>query len=128
LFEHIVDFDGLLQVENDGPSLLGYNAYHSTGTCQAIVHSWWWRGEQDYPSIMLSARMFTDQDKLIDIEDQPLANYGFGQDHWTPLTPTLARQVLDIPCDVDIDTVRMQLVVYDNDGSIPPQQFDLRLQ
>ncbi|MCI0711685.1 MAG: hypothetical protein L0154_16130, partial [Chloroflexi bacterium] len=128
LFEHIVDFEGLLQVQTDGPSLLGYDAYHSTGTCQVIVHSWWWRGERDYPSIMLSARIFTNQDELIDIDDQPLANYGFEQDYWTPLTPTLARQVLAIPCDVVVDSVRIQLVVYDNSGDIPPQQFDVRLQ
>ena len=128
LFDHIVDFEGLLQVQTDGPSLLGYNTYHSAETCQAIVHSWWWRGERDYPSIMLSARMFSSQNELIDIDDQPLANYGFEQDRWTPLTPTLARQVLNIPCDVDIDTVRMQLVVYDNSDNTPPQQLDLRLQ
>lgn len=128
LFEHIVDFDGLLQVSTDGPSLLGYDAYHSIETCQVIVHTWWWRGERDYPETMLSARAYSDQDELIDIQDQPLANYGFGQDHWTPFTPTLARQVLDIPCGADINAVRMELIVYDNGDNTSPQQLDLRLQ
>jgi hypothetical protein len=128
LFEHIMDFDGLLQVSTDGPSLLGYDAYYSIDTCQAIVHTWWWRGDRDYPATMLSARVYSEQEVLIDIQDQPLANYGFEQNHWTMVTPTLARQVLDLPCITDIETVRMELIVYDSGDNNPPQQLDLRLQ
>ncbi|KAB2855995.1 MAG: hypothetical protein F9K46_14810 [Anaerolineae bacterium] len=142
LFDHIVDYPGILRVQPDGPALLGFEVYtsfderaeHATETemetdfCSVMVHTWWWRGDTDYPMTMMSISLIDDEETRIVQRDQPLAGYTFGQEKWTPYVPTLGRVELQFPCsrlgmgeEYDV-----WLAVYDLNGEKETQTYLLK--
>lgn len=121
LFEHIVRLPGYLQIGTDGPSLLGYDVYRNA--CDVILHTWWWRGERDYPGAMVSARVLDHNNQRVAIQDIPLANYNYPQQYWVPFTPVLSRFVLQVPCDEE--AIRANLVVYDRSDDFSTQTLEL---
>jgi hypothetical protein len=129
--EHIVAYPGILQVLPDGPSLLGYDVFFSfhessdeDRDCSVIVHTWWWRGEIDYPATKMSVSLFGPGDRRLAQHDQPPAGYTFGQEKWTPFVPTLGRVELTFPCSqFEADrTYDVWLAVYDSNGEKPEQR------
>jgi hypothetical protein len=132
LFEHIVAYLGILQVGIDGPSLLGFDAYPVVTSdpipaCGLIAHTWWWRGQTDYPGLMVSVRVLGPDNERLGIADQPLGNWGFEQDRWEPYSPVLSRVWVDVPCeDFRPDqTYLARLVVYDPEERVSHQTADL---
>ncbi|MBI5929772.1 MAG: glycosyltransferase family 39 protein [Chloroflexi bacterium] len=131
LLDHIVGYPGILKVQPDGPALLGFDVYTSfherteADFCSVMVHSWWWRGDTDYPATMMSVTVFDDEEKRIIQRDQPLAGYTFGQEKWTPYVPTLGRVELQYPCDqlVSGEKYEVWLAVYDLNGEKATQTY-----
>ncbi len=124
LFEHIVAYNpAVLHVPPDGPRLLGIEVYHPQ-TCEIIVHTWWWRGDTDYPNTMMSVRLVDSVNNAILAQhDQPPAGFFFDQGKWIPFEPTLGRVVLAYQCDdltVGHEYV-VDVVIYDSKGEKPEQ-------
>lgn len=128
LFDHIVDYPGVLQVPPDGARLLGYEVYH-TDDCAILLHTWWWRGDTDYPSTMISLRLInTTTDTRVAQQDQPPAGFHYPQERWTPYEPILGRIELKYPCDAPIADYQLQMVVYDSNGEKPEQPVSLSVE
>ncbi len=142
LFDHIVAYPGILRVQPDGPALLGFEVYtsfderaeHATETemetdfCSVMVHTWWWRGDTDYPATMMSISLIDDEETRIAQRDQPLAGYTFGQEKWTPYVPTLGRVELQYPCEALVggQEYDVWLAVYDLNGEKETQTYLLK--
>lgn len=134
LHRHVVTLPGVVQVRLDGPSLLGIDTYHarSGNQCHAIVHGWWWRGESDYPTTLVSVRLVPEREidrfGLPQI-DQPPAGFVFPQSRWEPFVPILDRSELRYSCSLlntqGFGPLRLQMVVYDSAGNAPSQPIDL---
>ncbi len=136
LFDHIVGYPGILRVQPDGPALLGFDVYVSIDErgegeadfCSVMAHTWWWRGDTDYPAIMMSITVLDGEENRIAQRDQPLAGYTFGQEKWIPYMPTLGRVELQYPCDqlVSGEEYAVWLAVYDLNGEKYTQTYLLR--
>lgn len=129
LQEHIVAFEGVVQVPSDGPSLLGIDSYHNrvnSTTCASIVHTWWWRGETDYPTTLVSAQLVPEATGFpVMQQDRPPAGFFFPQDRWEPFVPVVGRFELRYPCVLVTrgEGHRIDLVVYDSAGEKQPQSI-----
>lgn len=139
LFDHIVGYPGILRIQPDGPALLGFEVYTSfderaddeADFCSVMVHTWWWRGDTDYPATMMSISLIDDEETRIAQRDQPLAGYTFGQEKWTPYVPTLGRVELQFPCSRLVsgeegEEYEVWLAVYDLNGEKETQTYLLR--
>ncbi len=139
LFDHIVGYPGILRVQPDGPALLGFDVYVSfdergersegeADFCSVMAHTWWWRGDTDYPAIMMSITVLDEEENRIVQRDQPLAGYTFGQEKWIPYMPTLGRVELQYRCDqlVSGEEYQIWLAVYDLNGEKATQTYLLR--
>ncbi|MCQ3932910.1 MAG: hypothetical protein DPW16_20870 [Chloroflexi bacterium] len=136
LFDHIVAYPGILRVQPDGPALLGFEVYTSfderaendTDFCSVMVHTWWWRGDTDYPTTMMSISLLDAEEKRIAQRDQPLAGYTFGQEKWTPYVPTLGRVELQYPCAMLVggQEYDVWLAVYDLNAEKETQTYLLK--
>lgn len=130
LQDHIVALEGVLQVPPDGLSLLGVDVYHNAidaAQCVALVHAWWWRGETDYPTTVMSARLVAATTNRLVQQDMPPAGFFFPQAHWEPFVPTVGRFELRYPCEWRqlYPELALQVVVYDTQGERPSQPIDL---
>lgn len=128
--EHIAQYPGILQVPPDGPSLLGYDVFkilpdsaRAPEDCAIIIHSWWWRGETDYPLTMMGVRLTDENDAPLVQRDLPPAGYHFGQEKWQSFIPVLGRIELPYDCrEFEADVAyRVQMAVYDFAGEKPTQ-------
>jgi uncharacterized membrane protein len=128
--EHIISLPDVLQVPPDGPSLLGSEVFTILPSdktrhneCGIIVHTWWWRGETDYPHTMLSVRLVNSAGERLIQRDLPPAGYRFGQEKWIPFVPTLGRIFLPYGCDhfKAGANYQVEMVVYDSAGEKPEQ-------
>lgn len=128
LLDHIAAYPGVIQVPPDGPSLLGYDVYYPTpqdGQCMAIVQAWWWRGETDYPTTLVSLRLADANGDRILQTDTPPAGYFYPQERWTPFVPILGRVELVGPCVAWEAAAQLEMVVYDAAGEKPSQPIVL---
>lgn len=129
LIEHIIAYPGIVQVPPDGPSLLGYDVLPMLEgpDCGVVVHTWWWRGEIDYPKTMMSVRLVDEAGQWLVQMDMPLAGFYFDQSDWQPFIPTLGRVELNAPCDAwdggQVTTVEM--VVYERGDALSGQPIAL---
>lgn len=134
LFDHIVGYPGILKVQPDGPSLLGFDVYLSFDErahaeyCSVMVHTWWWRGDADYPATMMGVALINQAETRIAQRDQPLAGYTFGQEKWTPFVPTLGRVELQYACNQlsSGEEYEVWLAVYDLKGEKVTQTYLLK--
>lgn len=129
LIEHIIGYEGVVQVPPDGPSLLGYDVLPMLEgqDCGVVVHTWWWRGETDYPNTMMSVRLVAPNSEWLRQVDMPLAGFYFAQTDWQPFIPTLGRVELNYPCAMwDAgQPYTVEMVVYDRLGAKPGQPIML---
>lgn len=128
LLDHLATLPGVVQVASEGPSLLGIDLYHhriAAETCATIAHIWWWRGEVDYPDTLVSLRLLDEDNQRIVQQDLPPAGPYFGQALWTPFIPIVGRMELRYPCEVLLNDVRLEMVVYDAFGAQSPQPINL---
>lgn len=114
--QHIIELPGLLQVQPDGPSLLGTDIYYDSlgASCPVIIHAWWWRGQVDDPNARVSYRLLGENNTKYDQYDAELSGMTYPQREWIPYVPTLGRAVLMIPEGVTQADVTM--TVYDQAG------------
>lgn len=128
LWEQVGAYPGILQVPPDGPSLLGYEVFYPPSQhnqCAVIVHTWWWRGQTDYPDTMMSVRLVAPDDTRLVQADLPPAGYRFGQEKWS--LHTLGRVELRYPCAAlkKNTPYRLELIVFDRHGTKPSQPVTL---
>lgn len=124
LFDHIVAKEPVIQVPPDGEILLGFDVYYppmQDQLCAVIVDTWWWRGERDYLSTLVSVRVADVNGNRLVQQDAPPAGFFYSQDKWTPFVPILGRTELLLSCNDLVRGSTVEMVVYDANGEKPQQ-------
>lgn len=127
--DHIAQYQGVLQVHPEGPSLLGFDVFRNQqgNDCGVMVHTWWWRGQIDYPATMMGIRVADTNNTPLVQHDMPPAGYVYGQAKWPIFTFILGRADLRLACDQlmpDTEYI-VALAVYDAQGEKPTQPVEL---
>lgn len=131
---HIEQLPDVLQIPPDGPSLLGTEVFkivlpnnQEINGCGIIIHTWWWRGETDYPNTMMSIRLVNEEGKRLVQRDLPPSGFQFGQEKWSYFVPMLGRTFLPYDCEnfQSGEIYSVEMVVYDSANEKPEQPASL---